>query len=97
MVEHVTENHGVGSSILPWATSKSSQSLASSRPGITPESIQSLEDLQKLPFKAAYLFRPGYIQPMEGMKNTLSAYKVLGFLYPLFKTLFHTKVTLSGA
>ena len=43
--------------------------------------------LQKLPFKAAYMFRPGYIQPMPGMKNTLGAYKVLGFLYPVFKAL----------
>ena len=45
-------------------------------------------DLQKLPFKGAYMFRPGYIHPMEGMKNTLSAYKFLGFLYPVFRALF---------
>ncbi|MCB0554351.1 MAG: NAD-dependent epimerase/dehydratase family protein [Phaeodactylibacter sp.] len=45
-------------------------------------------DLQKLPFKAVYNFRPGYIQPMQGMKNTLKAYKVLGFLYPLFRLIF---------
>lgn len=44
--------------------------------------------LLKLPFRAAYMFRPGYIQPMKGMKNTLTAYKVLGFLYPLFRALF---------
>lgn len=44
--------------------------------------------LLKLPFKAAYMFRPGYIQPMPGMKNTLAAYKVLGVLYPVLKTLF---------
>lgn len=45
-------------------------------------------DLMKLPFKAAYMFRPGYIHPMPGMKNTLKAYKYLGFLYPVFKLLF---------
>lgn len=45
-------------------------------------------DLQKLPFKAAYMFRPGYIHPMKGMKNTLAAYKMLGFLYPVVKALF---------
>ncbi|MCO6492850.1 MAG: NAD-dependent epimerase/dehydratase family protein [Phaeodactylibacter sp.] len=44
--------------------------------------------LQKLPFKGTYMFRPGYIHPMPGMKNTLTAYKVLGFLYPVFKALF---------
>ena len=45
-------------------------------------------DLLKLPFKAAYMFRPGYIQPMPGMENTLGPYKVLGFLYPVFKAIF---------
>ncbi len=45
-------------------------------------------DLMKLPFKAAYVFRPGYIHPMPGMKNTLSAYKYMSFLYPVFKILF---------
>ncbi len=45
-------------------------------------------DLIKMPFKAAYAFRPGYIHPMPGMKNTLKAYKYLGFLYPVFKTIF---------
>ncbi|MFB3055726.1 MAG: NAD-dependent epimerase/dehydratase family protein, partial [Ignavibacteriaceae bacterium] len=27
-------------------------------------------DLRKLPFKASYMFRPGYIQPTKGLKNT---------------------------
>lgn len=49
-------------------------------------------DLLKMPFKAAYMFRPGYIHPMPGMKNTLKAYKYLGFLYPLFKILFPNSV-----
>ena len=44
-------------------------------------------DLQKLSFKAAYMFRPGFIHPMPGMKNTLTGYKVLGFLYPVFNAL----------
>lgn len=42
-------------------------------------------DLLKLPFKAAYMFRPGYIQPIKGMKNTLGMYKAVGFLYPVWK------------
>ena len=28
-------------------------------------------DLKKLPFKHVYLFRPGYMQPTKGLKNTL--------------------------
>ena len=45
-------------------------------------------DLLKLPFKDAYMYRPGYIQPIKGMKNTYKIYKVISPLYPLFETLF---------
>ncbi len=45
-------------------------------------------DLIKMPFKGAYAFRPGYIHPMPGMKNTLKPYKYLSFLYPVFKIIF---------
>lgn len=45
-------------------------------------------DLLKLPFKAAYMFRPGYIQPIKGLKNTYKMYKVLSPFYPLWKILF---------
>jgi uncharacterized protein YbjT (DUF2867 family) len=51
--------------------------------------------LLELPFKA-YMFRPGYIQPMHGVKSKTglyaAAYKV-GALYPLFKRLFPNRVT----
>jgi uncharacterized protein YbjT (DUF2867 family) len=45
-------------------------------------------DLIKLPFKAAYMFRPGYIQPTKGLKNSYKVYKVLSPFYPLWKALF---------
>jgi uncharacterized protein YbjT (DUF2867 family) len=45
-------------------------------------------DLLKLPFKAAYMFRPGYIHPTKGLKNTYKIYKVLAPLYPIWKILF---------
>ncbi len=44
-------------------------------------------DLLKL-FKNAYMFRPGYIQPIKGLKNSYRAYKILAPFYPLWKTLF---------
>ena len=44
-------------------------------------------DLMKLPFKQVYNFRPGYIHPTEGLKNTLSYYKYLSWLYPVFRAL----------
>ena len=45
-------------------------------------------DLMKLPFKNAYMFRPGYIQPIKGLKNTYTAYKFIAPFYPALKTLF---------
>jgi len=45
-------------------------------------------DLTKLPFKAAYAFRPGYIKPIKGLKNAYTFSKVLGSFYPVLKALF---------
>ena len=45
-------------------------------------------DLLKLPFKAAYMLRPGYIQPTKGLKNTYKMYKILSPFYPIIKALF---------
>lgn len=54
-------------------------------------------ELLRLPFKAAYMFRPGYIQPLHGIMSKTKLYRVLyaglGFLYPLLKRLFPHKVT----
>lgn len=40
-------------------------------------------DLQTLPFKAVYNFRPGFILPLTGQKNVLKLYRYLGWLFPL--------------
>jgi len=45
-------------------------------------------DLLKLPFKDAYMFRPGYINPIKGLKNTYTIYKVFTPLYPVIKLFF---------
>jgi hypothetical protein len=45
-------------------------------------------DLMKLPFKAVYNFRPGYMQPTKGLKNTLGFYKYVSWMYPLLKAFF---------
>ncbi|MGL4630742.1 MAG: NAD-dependent epimerase/dehydratase family protein [Leadbetterella sp.] len=42
-------------------------------------------DLMKLPFKRVYNFRPSYLHPTPGMKNTLSYYKYVSWMYPFFK------------
>ena len=50
-------------------------------------------DLLKLPFKTAYMFRPGYIQPTKGLKNTYKAYKIFAPFYPVIKLLFSKYAT----
>jgi hypothetical protein len=44
-------------------------------------------DLAKLGFKNTYAFRPGYLQPTVGMKNTLSYYNYIDWIYPFFKVI----------
>ena len=42
-------------------------------------------DLMKLPFKKVYAFRPGYMHPTPGLKNTLALTKAISWLYPVLK------------
>ena len=53
--------------------------------------------LLQMPFKAAYMFRPAYIQPLHGIQTKTkwygALYSVLGPLYPLWKLLFPKYVT----
>lgn len=44
-------------------------------------------DLAKLPFKAVYLFRPGFIKPSANQKRAYKASRVIGKIYPILKTL----------
>ena len=42
----------------------------------------------KLPFKQVFAFRPGYMHPTEGLKNTLKYYKYMSWMYPFFRKVF---------
>ncbi|PSR53108.1 epimerase [Adhaeribacter arboris] len=42
-------------------------------------------DLLKLPFKRAYMFRPGFLEPTPGLKNTLKMYSYIRWMVPLVK------------
>lgn len=44
-------------------------------------------DLRKLPFRAAYAFRPGFIRPIPGLRNAYPLAGVLGTLYPVLHAL----------
>jgi uncharacterized protein YbjT (DUF2867 family) len=54
-------------------------------------------DLLKMPFRAAYMFRPGYIQPLHGIRTKTkwygALYAVMGPLYPMWKRLLPNYVT----
>ena len=49
-------------------------------------------DLMNLPFRQAYMFRPGFIQPTKGLKNTHIIYRLLAPLYPAWKFLFPSSI-----
>lgn len=49
-------------------------------------------DLRKLPFKASYAFRPGFIKPIKGQKNAYGISKILGSVYPVLQMLFSKHV-----
>lgn len=50
-------------------------------------------DLMKLPFKKAYNFRPGMLEPTKGLKNTLSLYKYLGWMAPILRLLAPNQIS----
>jgi uncharacterized protein YbjT (DUF2867 family) len=45
-------------------------------------------DLMKLPFKAAYAVRPGFIRAIKGLKHTHSFYKYIGWMFPAGRSLY---------
>lgn len=45
-------------------------------------------DLLKVPFKKAYMFRPGFMLATKGQKNVKSYYKFLTWLYPIGRVLY---------
>jgi len=50
-----------------------------------------------MPFKAVFVFRPGYIQPLHGIRTKTrwygAVYALMKPLYPLWKMLFPNYVT----
>lgn len=45
-------------------------------------------DILNLPFRDAYAYRPGYIEPIKGLKHTYKIYKFSSPFYPLLEKLF---------
>ena len=53
--------------------------------------------LMQMPFKATYMFRPGFIQPMHGIKSRTRSYRIFymlfGWMMPILRRLFPAYVT----
>jgi hypothetical protein len=49
--------------------------------------------LMKLSFRKVYAFRPGFLRPTPGLKNALSFYKYIDFLYPALRALMPNTVS----
>jgi hypothetical protein len=53
--------------------------------------------LLRLPFRAAYMFRPGVIQPLHGIQSKTPSYRIIYVLakplFPLVKLLFPNFIT----
>ena len=45
-------------------------------------------DLMKLPFKAVFAFRPGFIKPIKGLTKTHSFYKYINWLFPVGRAIY---------
>lgn len=45
-------------------------------------------DLLQLPFKRAFMFRPGFMKPTRGQQHAQDFYKLVNWLYPALRAVF---------
>jgi len=68
---------------------------------VGPRKGKTENALLALPFRNAYMFRPGFIQPLEGIQSSTPLYnriyKVVGPLFPVLKAVFPRGVTATRA
>jgi len=50
-------------------------------------------DLTKLPFKQVFNYRPAFMLPTKGLKNALSFYQYISWMYPAMRKLFPNGVS----
>ena len=49
--------------------------------------------LMKLPFKQAFAFRPGFMEPTAGQRNVLQYYKYFSWLFPVIRIILPNIIT----
>lgn len=45
-------------------------------------------DLMQLPFRRVFAFRPGFIKPIRGLRNTHRFYNYIGWLFPIGRAVY---------
>jgi hypothetical protein len=82
-----------------YVSGENTDELGKSRMNWARVKGETENDLLDLPFKAAYMFRPGYIHPMKGVKSATGWVNFTYFffkpLYPVLKVLFSKHITTS--
>lgn len=73
--------------IFCYISGKSTDSTGNGRQMWARVKGKTENDLMKLPFKKVYCFRPGFMKPTPGMKNTNKFYKYINWAYPIFRGL----------
>ncbi|MWC29715.1 NAD-dependent epimerase/dehydratase family protein [Paenibacillus sp. MMS18-CY102] len=74
--------------VLAYVTGSGTDSTEQGRSMWARVKGKTENELLRLPFKAAYMFRPGYLHPTKGLRNAHRYYRYLSWLYPLAKLFF---------
>jgi uncharacterized protein YbjT (DUF2867 family) len=70
-------------SLFHYISGKGTDSAENSRMMWARVKGRTENHLLSLGFREAYMYRPGFIKPIKGLKNTLKAYTYIGFLFPI--------------
>lgn len=80
-----------------YVSGEGTDSTESSRMSWANVKGKTENDILAMPFKNKYMFRPGFIQPMRGIRSATPLYNVLYTifkpLYPILKRLFGNSIT----
>ena len=83
--------------VFCYVSGKSTDSTARGRVMWARVKGETENALLALPFKAAYMFRPGYIQPLRGVRSSTAwyqaVYDTVGLFYPVLRRLMPGAVT----
>jgi len=86
----VKENNGM---VFCYVSGASTDSSEKGRVMWARVKGQTENELLRMPFKKAYMFRPGYMHPTRGLQHTHKFYSYIKWMYPIVKALAPNKVS----